>query len=78
LVPLGDWEVIGLSRRQPDFKTPAGYLAMDLLNRADVDRVRTRDDGENLTKPPNWKQGFLFFHVRDNGAFDIDGHQPHK
>jgi nucleoside-diphosphate-sugar epimerase len=39
LVALGDWEVIGLSRRKPDFQTPARYLAIDLLNRRDVDRL---------------------------------------
>ena len=37
LVSLGDWEVIGLSRRQPDFETPARYIAIDLLNRSAVD-----------------------------------------
>ena len=35
---LGDWEVIGLSRRTPDFPTPARFLAVDLLDRADVER----------------------------------------
>src|SRR5271154_2617734 len=39
LVALGDWEVIGLSRRKPDFQTPARYLAIDLLNPSDVDRL---------------------------------------
>jgi nucleoside-diphosphate-sugar epimerase len=37
LVSLGDWEVIGLSRRSPEFQTPAKYIAVDLLNRADVE-----------------------------------------
>ena len=37
LVALGDWEVIGLSRRKPEFKTPARYIAVDLLNRSDVE-----------------------------------------
>ncbi len=37
LVALGDWEVIGLSRRRPEFKTPAHYVAIDLLSRADVE-----------------------------------------
>src|SRR5580658_9193006 len=36
LVALGDWEVVGLSRRQPEFETPARYVAIDLLNRSDV------------------------------------------
>jgi nucleoside-diphosphate-sugar epimerase len=39
LVALGDWEVIGLSRRRPEFQTPVRYIAIDLLNRADVDRI---------------------------------------
>src|SRR5277367_5072231 len=39
LVALGDWEVIGLSRRKPEFKTPARYVAVDLLNRSDVETL---------------------------------------
>jgi nucleoside-diphosphate-sugar epimerase len=38
LVALGDWQVIGLSRRNPYFETPARYIALDLLNRADVEK----------------------------------------
>jgi nucleoside-diphosphate-sugar epimerase len=37
LVALGDWEVIGLSRRTPEFETPARYIPIDLLNRSDVE-----------------------------------------
>jgi nucleoside-diphosphate-sugar epimerase len=37
LVSLGDWEVIGLSRRTPEFETPAKYIAVDLLNRSEVE-----------------------------------------
>ena len=37
LVALGDWEVVGLSRRRPEFETPARYVAIDLLNPSDVD-----------------------------------------
>jgi nucleoside-diphosphate-sugar epimerase len=37
LVSLGDWEVIGLSRRKPEFETPARYVAIDLLNRPAVE-----------------------------------------
>jgi nucleoside-diphosphate-sugar epimerase len=39
LVALGDWEVIGLSRRKPEFRTPARYVAVDLLNRSDVEAL---------------------------------------
>jgi nucleoside-diphosphate-sugar epimerase len=38
LTGLGDWEVIGLSRRAPDFPTSARFLAVDLLDRAEVER----------------------------------------
>jgi nucleoside-diphosphate-sugar epimerase len=38
LIELGDWEVIGLSRRSPDFPTSARFLSVDLLDRADVER----------------------------------------
>jgi nucleoside-diphosphate-sugar epimerase len=37
LVTLGDWEVIGLSRRRPEFRTSAKFLAVDLLNRSEVE-----------------------------------------
>lgn len=37
LVSLGDWEVIGLSRRSPEFQTTAKYISVDLLNRPDVE-----------------------------------------
>jgi len=37
LVSLQDWEVIGLSRRSPEFHSPARYIAIDLLNQSDVD-----------------------------------------
>jgi nucleoside-diphosphate-sugar epimerase len=32
LVSLKEWEVVGLSRRSPDFQTRARYLSVDLLN----------------------------------------------
>jgi nucleoside-diphosphate-sugar epimerase len=38
LIGLGHWEVLGLSRRRLDFPTPARFLAVDLLDRADVER----------------------------------------
>jgi nucleoside-diphosphate-sugar epimerase len=34
LISLGDWEVIGVSRRRPEFQTTAKYLSVDLLNRS--------------------------------------------
>jgi nucleoside-diphosphate-sugar epimerase len=37
LVSLGDWEVIGLSRRTPEFQTTARFIAIDLLNRSEVE-----------------------------------------
>jgi nucleoside-diphosphate-sugar epimerase len=41
LTSLGDWEVIGLSRRTPEFRTSAKYIAVDLLNRSELeDRLR--------------------------------------
>jgi NAD dependent epimerase/dehydratase family len=36
LVSLGSWEVIGLSRRHPEFRTEAQFIALDLLNRSEV------------------------------------------
>jgi nucleoside-diphosphate-sugar epimerase len=39
LVARGDWEVIGLSRRKPEFTTPARYLGVDLLHRSDVEAL---------------------------------------
>ena len=37
LTSLGGWEVIGLSRRRPEFQTSAQFIAVDLLNRSEVD-----------------------------------------
>jgi nucleoside-diphosphate-sugar epimerase len=37
LTRLGDWRVIGLSRRLPDFESPAEYISVDLLSRADAE-----------------------------------------
>lgn len=37
LVTLADWEVIGLSRRKPEFQTTAQYISVDLLNRSEVE-----------------------------------------
>ena len=37
LVSLGNWEVIGLSRRSPEFRTRAQFIAVDLLNRSEVE-----------------------------------------
>ena len=34
LTSVGDWEVIGLSRRNPEFPTSAQFIAVDLLNRS--------------------------------------------
>jgi nucleoside-diphosphate-sugar epimerase len=36
LSSLGNWEVIGLSRRSPEFRTTARYIAVDLLHRSEV------------------------------------------
>jgi nucleoside-diphosphate-sugar epimerase len=36
LVALGNWEVVGLSRRRPEFRTDAQFIALDLLNRSEV------------------------------------------
>jgi nucleoside-diphosphate-sugar epimerase len=45
LISLGDWEVIGLSRRSPEFETPAKYIAVDLLNRSEIEsRLRGIND----------------------------------
>jgi len=33
-----DWEVIGVSRRLPDFSTPARFLSVDVLDRENVER----------------------------------------
>jgi nucleoside-diphosphate-sugar epimerase len=37
LVSRDGWEVIGLSRRSPDFETPVRYVSIDLLNRQEVE-----------------------------------------
>ena len=45
LVSLGDWEVIGLSRRSPEFQTSAKYIAVDLCDRSAVES-KLRDIGD--------------------------------
>jgi nucleoside-diphosphate-sugar epimerase len=37
LASLGYWGVIGLSRRSPEFRTTAKFIAVDLLNRSEVE-----------------------------------------
>ncbi len=37
LVSLGDWEVIGLSRRSSEIRPPAQLISVDLLNRSEVE-----------------------------------------
>src|SRR3546814_11453784 len=32
-----DWEIVGLSRRTPDFDSRASYISLDLLDRADAE-----------------------------------------
>src|SRR3984893_2669320 len=45
LISLGDWEVIGLSRRSPEFQTTAQFIAVDLLDRTEVEsRLRMVGD----------------------------------
>lgn len=34
---LGDWEIVGLSRRAPDFDSGAQFISVDLLDRADAE-----------------------------------------
>src|ERR1700732_873456 len=45
LVAPGDWEVIGLSRRSPEFPTTARSISVDLLNRSEVE-VRLGEIGD--------------------------------
>lgn len=37
LEALGDWEIVGLSRRAPDFDSKATFISVDLLDRADAE-----------------------------------------
>jgi nucleoside-diphosphate-sugar epimerase len=37
LTTLEDWRIVALSRRPPDFETPAYFLSVDLLNRKDCE-----------------------------------------
>ncbi|MFQ4138110.1 SDR family oxidoreductase [Nodosilinea sp. PGN35] len=36
LSELGEWEIVGLSRRKPSFKSNAQFISVDLLNQDDV------------------------------------------
>ncbi len=37
LAEVGGWEIVGLSRRAPDFEAPAEFISVDLLDRADAE-----------------------------------------
>ncbi|MCB1714404.1 MAG: SDR family oxidoreductase [Candidatus Competibacteraceae bacterium] len=37
LTPFEDWDMVGLSRREPDFESRADFIAVDLLDRADAE-----------------------------------------
>jgi nucleoside-diphosphate-sugar epimerase len=37
LAETGEWEIVGLSRRSPDFDAPAEFISVDLLDRADAE-----------------------------------------
>ena len=58
LTSLSDWEVIGLSRRSPEFQTSAKYIAVDLLDRPALEeRLRGGPDiqatsSSRLSNPP--------------------------
>ena len=34
---LQDWNIVGLSRREPQFESKAQFISVDLLDRSDVD-----------------------------------------
>jgi nucleoside-diphosphate-sugar epimerase len=42
LSALDDWEIVGLSRRRPDFATRAEHISLDLLDRADAEAKLAR------------------------------------
>ncbi|HET6521822.1 MAG TPA: SDR family oxidoreductase, partial [Geminicoccaceae bacterium] len=43
------WEIVGLSRRAPDFESPAAYIGVDLLDRADAEaRLRHLTDATHV------------------------------
>jgi nucleoside-diphosphate-sugar epimerase len=49
LASLEGWEVIGLSRRSPEFRTTAQFISVDLLNRSEVEaRLSEIDDVSHL------------------------------
>ena len=45
LISLGHWEVIGLSRRKPEFQSRACYVAVDLLNRSELEASLSKIGG---------------------------------
>jgi nucleoside-diphosphate-sugar epimerase len=38
LSSLDDWNIIGLSRRQPEYNSRANFIEVDLLNRVDCEQ----------------------------------------
>lgn len=46
---LGDWDVVGLSRRAPEFDTGAEFISVDLLDRADAEaKLSAIDDATHI------------------------------
>jgi nucleoside-diphosphate-sugar epimerase len=49
LEPLDDWEIVGLSRRAPDFATRARFVAVDLLDRqATLERLSALKEASHV------------------------------
>lgn len=72
---LGGWEVVGLSRRAPDFESPARFISVDLRDQADC-REKLSDLGDithilycaNYEKPDIVKGWIEPDHVEINAA----------
>jgi nucleoside-diphosphate-sugar epimerase len=72
-----DWEVIGLSRRSPDFETRARFISVDLLDRADAEaKLSALDDVTHVfytafQARPTWAE-----HNQPNLAMLVNAVEP--
>lgn len=77
---FGDYKVSGISshtHRMGVFEERARGTGEKFIW-VESGHLRTQDNVEYLSKPPNWCQGYLAVYMRKDGAFEIQRHQIHK
>lgn len=77
LLGLGDWKVVGLSRRAPERKSPAEFIPVDLLDRRDAEaKLKALEDATHIVycayqARPTWAE-----HNAPNLAMLVNSVEP--